>query len=124
MARGGADRIGNSLVGAMLEMLDLAFVFLELNEPETGESTEIVRFAASLEGRWGARELSKAIDLSRADGRVTLLAPAGMSIPDTDVSVSSAKLGLAGEIGTILVGSERSDFPSETERLLLELAAN
>jgi PAS domain S-box-containing protein len=123
-ASGEPDRIGNSLVDAMLEMLDLAFVFLKLNEPETGGSTEIVRFAASLEGRWGARELSKAIDLSRADGRVTLLAPAGMSIPDLDVSVSSARLGLAGEIGMVVVGCERRDFPSETERLLLELAAN
>ena len=118
------DRIGNSLVDAMLEMLDLAFVFLKLNEPETGGSKEIVRFAASLENRWGARELNQAIDSSRANGRVTLLAPAGMSIPDTDVSVSSASLGLAGEIGTVVVGCERRDFPSETERLLLELAAN
>src|SRR3954453_18082962 len=103
MARGGADRIGNSLVGAMLEMLDLAFVFLKLNEPETGGSTEIVRFAASLESRLGARELSKAIDASRTDGRVTLLASAGMSTPDIDVSISSARLGLAGEIGIVVV---------------------
>ena len=69
-AGGEPDRIGNSVVDAMLEMLDLAFVFLKLNEPETGGSKEIVRFAASLESRWGARELSKVIDSSRGDGRV------------------------------------------------------
>ena len=66
-AGGEPDRIGNSLVDAMLEMLDLAFVFLKLNEPETGGSKEISRFAASLESRWGARELSNEPRHARVD---------------------------------------------------------
>ena len=44
---GGADRIGSTVVDALLEMLDLAFVFVRLNQPETGSSKEIVRFAES-----------------------------------------------------------------------------
>ena len=33
-------------------------------------------------------------------------------------------LGLQGEIGEIVAGSERADFPRQTERLILSVAAN
>ena len=33
-------------------------------------------------------------------------------------------LGLRGEIGVIVAGSERTDFPRQTERLILSVAAN
>ena len=33
-------------------------------------------------------------------------------------------LGLRGEIGVIVAGSERADFPRQTERLILSVAAN
>ena len=38
--------------------------------------------------------------------------------------VASARLGLDGEIGIIVAGSQRRDFPAQTERLLLDVAAN
>ena len=34
------------------------------------------------------------------------------------------RLGLQGEIGVIVAGSRRADFPGQTERLLLNVAAN
>ena len=34
------------------------------------------------------------------------------------------RLGLQGEIGVIVAGSEREDFPQQTERLILSVAAN
>src|SRR5216683_225861 len=45
-------------------------------------------------------------------------------IGDGDVSVVSLRLGLRDEIGVIVAGSQRADFPGETERLLLRVAAN
>ena len=33
-------------------------------------------------------------------------------------------LGLQGEIGVIVAGSEREDFPQQTEKLILSVAAN
>ena len=43
---------------------------------------------------------------------------------DGDVSIVALGLGLHGEIGVIVVASERADFPRQTERLLLSVAAN
>src|SRR5439155_4012034 len=45
-------------------------------------------------------------------------------IGDGDVSIVPLRLGLRDEIGVIVAGSQRADFPGETERLLLRVAAN
>ena len=43
---------------------------------------------------------------------------------DTDISILPLKLGLSGESGVIVAGCRRVDFPDQTERLVLEVAAN
>ena len=45
-------------------------------------------------------------------------------IGDGDISIVPLPLGLHGEIGVIVAGSQRPDFPEQTERLLLSVAAN
>ena len=41
-----------------------------------------------------------------------------------DISLFPLPLGVHGDIGVIVVGSERADFPAQTESLLLSVAAN
>ena len=41
-----------------------------------------------------------------------------------DITVVPLRLGLQGEIGMIVAGSQRVDFPVQTERLLLSVASN
>ena len=43
---------------------------------------------------------------------------------EEDISICSVPLGVQGEIGMIVLGCERADFPSQTESLLLSVAAN
>jgi len=45
-------------------------------------------------------------------------------IGGTEVSIVAMPLGLQGEIGALMAGSGRADFPRETERLVLGVAAN
>jgi hypothetical protein len=45
-------------------------------------------------------------------------------IGEEDISIVPLRLGLQGEIGFIVAGSQRPDFPGQTERLLLSVAAN
>ena len=49
---------------------------------------------------------------------------ARVPIGNFDLCVASARLGLQGEIGAILGGSQRRDFPVQNEILLLNVAAN
>jgi len=44
-------------------------------------------------------------------------------ISDEDISIVSQRCGLHGEIGVIVAGSGRADFPGQTETLLLSVAA-
>jgi signal transduction histidine kinase len=48
------------------------------------------------------------------------LNPAG----EGNVSIASFSLGLQDEVGILVVGARRSDFPTDIERLLLRVAAN
>jgi formate hydrogenlyase transcriptional activator len=43
---------------------------------------------------------------------------------ERDISVVPLRLGLQDEFGLIVAGSQRTDFPQQTERLILQLAAN
>ena len=45
-------------------------------------------------------------------------------IGDADISIAPFRLGLWGGAGVIVAGSQRQDFPGQTERLLLNVAAN
>src|SRR6266446_5335600 len=45
-------------------------------------------------------------------------------VGDGNVSVLLLRLGLQAEMGVFVAGSKRADFPTQTERLLLNVAAN
>ena len=120
---GGPPHIVGTLLDALLGMLQLAFVFVRLNDPEDGGPVEMVRVAASWEGTARAREISEAIDSSLGDAPLNWPPHARVCIGDVDLSVASARLGLQGEIGIVVAGSQRRDFPAETETLLLDVAA-
>jgi len=64
--------------------------------------------------------------LNTAFGDTSLKWPARARIKmgDADLSVACVQLGVDGEFGVVVVGSERLVFPEQTEQLLLEVAAN
>src|SRR5262249_411135 len=97
---------------------------VRLNEPESGRSIEMVRVAESLQGTAGARDLSQAIDSLLSDGSSGWPPPSRMVIRDVDLSLAWAPLGLHGDIGIVAAGSPRSDFPTQMEKLVLDVAAN
>ena len=87
-------------------------------------SIEIMRVADSLAGTDRAREIRDAIDASLGDASPKPLSRSTTPVGEVDLSVASARLGLDGEIGIIVAGSHRPDFPAQTERLFLDIAAN
>ncbi len=48
----------------------------------------------------------------------------GILFGEGDLSIVPVRLGLQGEIGMIVVASPRADFPGQTERLVLSVAAS
>ena len=121
-AGGDPALIVDTLLDALLAMLHLTVVAARITDPDSGRITDAVRIADQRRGTSGATGIAAAIRSSLGSPRSSL--PARLSVGDLDLTVASVLLGLNGEIGTIIAASERSNFPVQTERLLLDVAVN
>jgi PAS domain S-box-containing protein len=123
-AGGEPAQIVSPLLDALIRTLRLAFVSARLNGPEGGRSIELVRAAESFEGIARAQEIRDAIDSSLGHAPVKWPPRARVVIGNIDLAVASARLGLQGENGIVVAGSQRLDFPTHSERLLLDVAVS
>jgi PAS domain S-box-containing protein len=121
---GEPAQIVSTLLDSLLGILELGFVRVRLHDPEDGRAIEMVRVADWLKGTAGDREIDQAIDSSLDCAPPNWPPRAQIFIHGVNLSAASAPLGLRGEIGTLAAGSLRSDFPTQTERLVLDVAAN
>jgi PAS domain S-box-containing protein len=123
---GEPAHIVSALLDALIGTLQLAFVYVRLNDPKGERPIGMVRVAESLQvqGTVEAREISQAIDSSLGAVPTTWPPRAQVLIQEVDLSVAYAPLGLRGEIGIVAAGSPRFDFPTQTEKLVLDVAAN
>jgi PAS domain S-box-containing protein len=116
--------IVHTLLDALLGMLQLDFVYVWLHEANGQSRLEMARFAQSKEQLVYPHEfggvLKQWLGAAPHDWPPLIRKPLG----DRDISIVPLGLGLQGEIGVILAGSERSDFPQQTERLILSVAAS
>jgi PAS domain S-box-containing protein len=105
-------------------MLRLDLVYVRLNDSYHETPIEMVRVAQSLELPARAQDireiLSHWLGPDQHNWGPITLNPFG----DGELSVVPLQLGLHGDIGVIVTGARRLDFPQSTERLLLTVAAN
>jgi PAS domain S-box-containing protein len=111
-----------TLLDSLLRMLDLDFVYVSLTNLVGAALSETVRVAQSQEQLFRPRELCTF--LSRWLDPQKCYLPERSHIGDEEVSLVSWPLGVQREIGVIVAGSRRADFPRDTEALLLSIAAN
>ena len=120
---GEPSQIVHTLLDALLRMLQLDLVYVRLKETGGQGPIEMVRFAQSQKyiaphemgvvlNHWLGADPQEWPPLTRNH------------LGDRDISIVPLGLGLQGEIGVIVAGSEREDFPQQTERLILSVAAN
>src|SRR3989441_905934 len=117
-------QIVSTLLDVLLGMLRLDFAYARLKHPGGEAPIEMVRLAQPRNPTARPQEIGQVLNawLGHDPKKWPLLVrnPLG----DGDVSIVSLRLGLRDEIGVIVAGSQRADFPGETERLLLRVAAN
>ncbi|MGA7630561.1 MAG: PAS domain S-box protein [Terriglobales bacterium] len=124
----GSDpsQVLHTLLDALMRMLRLDLVSVRLTDPVGGAPVEIVRLAKLQRQRPmpSAHEICEALtQCAKNDSRKwpPLLRKL---MGEGDVSIVPLPLGLQGELGVIVAAAERSDFPRQTEALLLSVAAN
>jgi PAS domain S-box-containing protein len=112
-----------TLLEVLLGMLRLDLIYVQLNDPGHAPS-ETLRVSHAHPTTLAAHEICGA--LKRSLGPHPEKSPQRIRNPigEGDISIMTLSLGLQGEIGIIVAASLRPDFPGQTERLLLSVAAN
>ena len=116
--------IVHTLLDSLLRLLDLDFVYVSLTNPVDTAPSETVRVPQSQEQMFRPRELCTFLNRWLGDDPQKRYLQERSHIGDEEVSLVSWPLGVQREIGVIVAGSRRADFPRDTEGLLLGIAAN
>jgi len=119
---GEPSEIVNTLLDALVRMLQLDLIYVRLRGSGGQPPIEMVRFAQSQAAQ--PHEIGEVfkhwLGADPQEWPSLIRNPTG----SRDISIFPLGLGLQGEIGEIVAGSERADFPRQTERLILSVAAN
>jgi signal transduction histidine kinase len=113
-------QMGNSIVSALVSMLDADFVFIALRGQDNQLITELAHSNLTLEGLKHIRTLLRRENATLGSGQEFIFANAS---GDHDMHVVTAAIGF-GSDGVLAAGSARGTFPTKTEKLLLNTGAN
>src|SRR6266404_1933610 len=117
-------QIISTLLDVLIGMLRLDFAYARFKAPVGESPLEILRLAQSRNLTASPQEIGHVLKPCLEDDPQKWPLLVRNPIGDGDVSIVPLRLGLRDEIGVIVAGSQRADFPGETERLLLRVAAN
>jgi PAS domain S-box-containing protein len=118
------SQIIQTLLDVLLRMLGLEFAYARLDERFGVIPVEILRVAECGKVSLSTRELRNVLDDSFAADVQGSFPHIGNRSGVGDTSIFPVPLGIHGEIGRIVLGSNRAGFPAKTESLLLSVAAN
>ena len=121
---GEPSQIVSTLLDVLVGRLHLDFAYARFQDPIEGASVESVRVGQERSRTLGAPEFGRLLDVWLGELRHAALLRVRNPIGDGDVSIVAVRLGLQGDMGMLVVGSARADFPLQTERLLLNVATN
>jgi PAS domain S-box-containing protein len=113
-----------TLLASLLGILRLDFACARLNYSIDDSPIEVVRLAQRQHPSVQPQEVGRALDRwlsgDQTASRFVIPNPAG----EGEVAIASFSLGLQAEVGVLVAGSRRADFPTDIELLLLRVAAN
>ena len=122
----GSDpsHIAQTLLDALEGMLALDLVFVRLIHPSTGAPIAMARVAPGRQLPTPADVIGAMLDLW-LDGDSEQWPPVlRKRLGEGELSLVPLRMGLESDLGILIAGSQRGDFPSQTERLLLNVAKN
>ena len=121
---GEPTQILNTLLDVLLGMLRLEFVYARVSHSIGAAPLEMVRLAHPRNLTAQPQEIGRLLNpwLTRDPPKSPLRVPNPLG--EGEVSIAFSRLGLHDDSEVLVAASERADFPTATERLLLQVAAN
>jgi PAS domain S-box-containing protein len=121
---GDPSQVVHTLLDALMGMLGLDLIYARLNDPAGERPVETARVAQSRQRFLQPQQIGEMLKRWLGDDPQQWPALAANRIEDENISIVLMRLGLHEEMGVIAAGSHRADFPAQTEKLLLGVAAN
>jgi PAS domain S-box-containing protein len=118
------SQIVEMLLDALLRMVGLDFAVARLGDPASAASIDLFRVADSSKLQLQPQHIGAFINDCLQSGGEKPPASTEGRFGGADISMIPVPLGIHGEIGMIVLGCERTDFPTQAESLLLSVAAN
>jgi PAS domain S-box-containing protein len=117
-------QIVTTLHDALMAILNLGFLYTRVRVETDGEPLEELRTAPPYATTQNAVTIRNALHERFGDNPWKWPAVVRSHLGGQETSLVSMQLGIEGELGVVLAGSERADFPTQSERLLLGVVAN
>ena len=119
---GEPSRVVGTFLDELVGILRLSFAFVRLNDPNGGRAIDIARIAEPKEAT-SADDIGEALKVLLGDAPLKWPRDGRVTVGNIEFSIASAPLGLQGELGVIVAGSRKVDFPEQTDAILLDVAA-
>jgi PAS domain S-box-containing protein len=117
-------QIVGTLLDALLRMLRLDFAYVRLSHTIGGRPIEMIRLAHRGHAVAQLRKVGRALNRWLASDPPTLPLVVPNPVGEGEVAITPLRLGLQDDVGILVAGSQRPDFPMKVEMFLLQVAAN
>lgn len=118
------EYVADGLADVLIRTVSLDFVYVRVQLSAGSTPLQVVRTGSDANGGIDPNAVRKVLEAwLQVDESVR---PATIPVPDGDgvTKVAAAPLGYAPQVGVVVVGTQRSEFPTEQDRVLLGVAAN
>ena len=113
-----------TLLDGLIGMLRLDFAYVRLSEAIDGSPVEMVRLAERRNAEALSQEVGRALRLWLTDNPPHSLVVVPNPIGEGEVSITAFRLGLQDGMGVFVAASQRAEFPTKIEQLLLHVSTN
>src|SRR6266404_1513340 len=119
-----SGHIVSTLLDVLVSMLRLSFAYARLSKSINGSPVEFVRLTQRRTPSPQPQAIGRALHRWLTNRSSNAPLPVPDRTDDGEVRIVPLRLGLTDEIGLLVAGSKRANFPTPTETLFLRVAAN
>ncbi len=117
-------RILETLLDALMGILDLDFIYARVRLEPHQAPIDALRTAHRQGTSHGPEELRHALNQWSGENPQQWRDESLRPLEGQDLSIFPLRMGIEGELGLIVAGSQRAGFPEQTESLVLSVAAS
>ena len=117
-------RILETFLDALLKILDLDFIYVRARIDAGGAPIAVLRAALNYGVDRRQDEIRQALAQWVATNTQRWAEDVLIRVANQELRVLPMQMGLEGELGLVVAASERTDFPEQAEKLILNVAAN